>query len=198
MNPAEVLQLLETRRSVRQFKQDSLSREVIEKCVNATRLAPSARNLQPLEFVYVDDAELVRKIFPMTKWAGYIMPQGNPKPGQEPVSYLVVLENKEISDANFKYDVGAYVENFLLACWGFEIGSCWILSVNREVLQSILEIPAKYEINCVVALGYPAESPMAEDTNDDIKYYKDSDDRLHVPKRKMDHIYHLNKIHEKR
>ena len=194
MKPEEILKLMETRRSIRQFKQEPISQEVIEKCVNSARLAPSARNLQPLEFAYIDKPEMVRQIFPLTKWAGYINPDGNPKPKQEPVGYLVVLVNKEIYDANYKYDVGAYVENFILSTWSYGIGSCWILSVNRNKLRNVLNISDKYEIDCVIALGYPAEEPMYEDTDEDIKYYKDEDGRLHVPKRKMEEIYHLNEI----
>jgi len=194
MKPENTLKLMETRRSIRQFNQDPISQDIIEKCVNAARLAPSARNLQPIEFAYIDELELVQQIFPLTRWAGYINPNGNPKQGQEPVSYLTVLVNKEIYDANYKYDIGAMVENFILSTWSYGIGSCWILSVNRNKLRDVLNISDKYEIDCVVALGYPAEDPMCEDTDNNIKYYKDDNDRLHVPKRKMEKIYHLNEV----
>ena len=196
MKSENTLKLMETRRSIRQFKQNPISQDIIEKCVNAARLAPSARNLQPIEFAYIDKPKLVQEIFPLTRWAGYINPNGNPKPGQEPVGYLVVLVNKEIYDANYKYDIGAMVENFILSTWFYGIGSCWILSVNRNKLRDVLNIPDKYEIDCVVALGYPDEDPVYEDTDENIKYYKDEDGRLHIPKRKMAKIYHLNKIKE--
>ena len=53
-----------SRRTVRRFKPLTVERSLLEKLVNAGRLAPSAGNLQPLEFVAVDDAEVRREIFP--------------------------------------------------------------------------------------------------------------------------------------
>jgi len=194
MKSEEIIKLMETRRSIRQFKQKSIPQEFIENCVSTARLAPSARNLQPLEFVYIDNEKLVQEIFPLLKWAGYIHPEGNPEKGREPVGYLVILVNKEIYDNNYKYDAGAAIENFILSTWSYGIGSCWLLSVNRPKLRSLLKIKEKYEIDSVVALGYPDEEPVIVDTEDSIKYYKDEQNRLHVPKRKMKKIYHINEI----
>jgi len=194
MKPDDFIGLMETRRSIRQFKQRSIPQEIIEKCVSTARLAPSARNLQPLEFIYIDNEQLVSKIFPLLKWAGYINPDGNPKKGREPVSYLVILLNKNIYDNNYKYDVGAAIENFILSTWGYGIGSCWLLSVNRNKLRSLLKLSDKFEIDSVIALGYPDEEPVIVDTDESIQYYKDEQNRLHVPKRKLKKIYHLNEI----
>ena len=43
------------RRSIRRFKDMPVPYGVLEKCVNAARLAPSAANLQPLEYIVVDE-----------------------------------------------------------------------------------------------------------------------------------------------
>ena len=94
--------LMITRRTIRQFKSDVLSREVLEKMVNAARLAPSAANRQPLEYVIVDSQTVCREIFPCLKWAGYVRPRGNPKPGQEPVAYIVALVNTEIDSKELR------------------------------------------------------------------------------------------------
>ena len=54
----------------------------------------------------------------------------------------------------------------------------------------------KYEINSVVALGYPAEQSQSEDAKDNtaecLKYYLDVNDQLHVPKRPLAAICHLD------
>lgn len=196
MKPEEILTLMETRRSIRQFKQKPVDRETVEKCVAVARLAPSARNLQPLEFAYIDEKNIVKEIFPMLKWAGYINPKGNPEKGREPVSYLTVLVNKEIYDDNFKYDAGAAIENFILSLWSYGIGTCWLLSVDRTKLRKLLDISDKYKIDSVIAIGYPDEKPVTVDTEQDIKYWKDEKNRLHVPKRKMKRVFHLNTIEE--
>ena len=194
MKPEEIIKVIETRRSIRQFKQKEIPQNIIEKCVALARLAPSARNLQPLEFAYIDESDIVKKIFPLLKWAGYINPAGNPQKGREPVSYLVILVNKDIADNNFKYDVGASIENFILSTWGYGIGTCWLLSINKIELRNLLYIPEVYDIDSVIALGYPDEKPEIVETDENIKYWKDEHCKLHVPKRKMKKIYHLNKI----
>ena len=189
-----ILKLLKTRRSIRQFKQTPLPRIEIQECVDSARLAPSARNMQPLEYLYIDEHEKVGKIFPLLKWAGYITPNGDPEEGRRPVSYLIALVNKEISDKTFEYDVGASLENFIIAAWSFGIGSCWLLSVNREKLRELLNISEKYIIDSVIALGYADEEPLLENFQGDIKYWKDGSGTLHVPKRNLDDIFKINII----
>ena len=64
-------------------------------------------------------------------------------------------------------------------------------SLDRPALAQLLQVPEHCEISLAVALGYPAEDPVMEEMRDDsIKYYRDQDDRLHVPKRPLDQILH--------
>ena len=186
--------LIISRRSIRQFKQEPVSRYILQKFINASRLAPSAANRQPLEFVVVDEEKIRKEVFTCLKWAAYIAPEGNPKPGHEPVAYIVVLVNSEIREKGFEWDVGAAIENMILAALEKGIGSCWLLSVDREKLREILNIPENYKIDSVLALGYPDENPVIEDMKDSIKYWKDQAGQLHVPKRKLEDVIHFNKF----
>jgi nitroreductase len=185
-------ELIISRRSIRQFKPAPISRNVLMKTVNAGRLAPSAANLQPLEFIVVEEEEFRTKVFPCLKWAGYIAPEGDPKPGQEPQAYVVILVNTRVREKGFEWDVGAAVENMILAAWEEGIGTCWLLSVNRESLRSLLKIPEHFRIDSVLALGYPAESPVIEDMKDSVEYWKDQKGCLHVPKRRLEDVIHYN------
>lgn len=187
-------ELILCRRSIRQFKPEPISQDILKELVNAARLAPSAANLQPLEYIIVEEEEIRKKIFPCLRWAAYIAPQGNPNPGYEPVAYIIILVNTTIRDKGFEYDVGAAIENMILTAWERGVGSCWLLSVEREKIQEILRIPTDYRIDSVLALGYPDEEPFVEDMKDSVKYWKGSDGRLHVPKRKLDDIIHFNKF----
>jgi len=186
--------LVLSRRSIRQFRPESISRDTLRKLVNAARFAPSASNLQPLEFVVVDEEETRKKIFPCLKWAAFIAPQGNPKPGQEPVAYIVVLVNFKVKEKGFEYDLGAAMENMILAAWEEGIGSCWIVTIDRDKIREILNIPQDFRVDSVLALGFPAEKPLAEEMKDSTKYWKDKDGQLYVPKRKLESIIHFNKF----
>ncbi|MCD6193465.1 MAG: nitroreductase family protein [Candidatus Aminicenantes bacterium] len=182
-----------SRRSIRQFQSRRLSRQVLTRLVNVGRLAPSAANRQPLEFVVVDEPEKTRQIFSCLKWAAYIQPEGNPRPGHEPVAYIIVLVNQKIRATDYERDVGAALENMILVAWSWGIGSCWLISIDREKVAQLINLPPnQYLLDSVLALGYPAEEPVVEETEDDIRYWKDESGRLHVPKRKLAAVLHWN------
>ena len=182
------------RRTIRRFKPDPVPRELLRRLVDAARLAPSAANLQPLEFIAVDAVGPRDEIFPCLKWAAYIAPAGDPLPGEEPTAYVVTLANTEIREKMFEYDVGAAMENMILAALAEGIGSCWLLSIDRDRLRAVLGVPEHYRIDSVLALGYPAEDPAAEVAGDSIRYWKDEAGRLHVPKRAASSVAHINRF----
>jgi nitroreductase len=182
------------RRTIRKFKPEPVPRELLERLADAGRLAPSAANLQPLEFVVVDAAGPRAEIFPCLKWAVYIAPAGDPKPGEEPTAYIITLANTKIREKMFEYDLGAATENMILAALEEGVGSCWMLSIDRDKLRAILAIPEHYRIDSVLALGYPAEDPAAEVMGDSVRYWKDETGRLHVPKRPLASVAHFNKF----
>ncbi len=189
-----VYELILSRRSIRQFKPDPINRETLKKLVNAARLAPSGANRQPLEFLIVDENQVKSDLFPSLKWAGYITPRGNPKLGCEPTAYIMVLANTTIRAKGYEWDAGAAIENIILAAWEEGIGSCWLASIDREHIRKTFEIPEIYQIDSVVALGYPAEQPITEKLDDSVEYWKDDNNQLHVPKRTLDSVIHFNKF----
>lgn len=93
---------------------------------------------------------------------------------------------------NEEVDATAAIENTILTALGDGVGSCWLGAIDREHLRTIFEIPLKYKIDFVLALGYPAELPVVEEAKDSIKYRKDEQGVLHIPKRKLRYIVHYN------
>ena len=55
-----------------QVRTAPVAEETLRKLVNAARLAPQARNLQPLKYLVVNDAKLLDAVFACTKWAAQI------------------------------------------------------------------------------------------------------------------------------
>lgn len=176
------------RRTIRKFKQKNISENVLEKLINAARYAPSGANLQPVKYKIVSKSGEVDSVFEQVKWAGYIAPAGDPKEGERPVAYIAVLFDTEIRKSGGELDIGAAVQNILLAATEEGIGTCWMGSINRDSIRKILNIPERYIINTVIALGYPDEQSIPEEEKGSIKYYKDEKNVLHVPKRKLEDI----------
>ena len=189
-----VYDLAVERRTIRRFKPDPVPRELLERMVNAARLAPSAANVQPLEFVVVEDTARKAEVFPALKWAAYIAPAGDPGPGEEPAAYVVVLVNSKLREKMFEYDVGAAMENMILVALAEGVGACWMLSIDRDKLRAALGVPAEYRIDSVLALGFPAEEPAAEVMGESCRYWKDAEGRLHVPKRTLEAVLHVNRF----
>lgn len=179
---------LKSRRTIRKFEQTPITKEQLEKYIDAARVAPSAANLQPLKYAAVHSQEMADKMFELVKWAGYLAPEYNPKEGERPTAYIVVCADTSIRKAGYDLDVGAAVENMILSALEDGVGSCWMGSIDRNKIAELLNIPETMEISCLLALGYPSESPKEVDVEDDnIKYYLD-DKTLCVPKRSLDDV----------
>ena len=189
-----IYKLILKRRSIRKFKQKPLSLRFLKKLVNAAHLAPSGANLQPLEYVCINDKGICDNVFRTLTWAGYISPKGTPKEGEKPAAYILILVNPSIRKENYQYDVGMAMENIILTALDEGVGSCLIGSINRAMLSEILNISSHFIIDSIVALGYPNENPKVEKLTNDCKYWKDHNGRLHVPKRDINTIVHFNKV----
>jgi nitroreductase len=189
----DFIELIKSRRTVRRFNQEAIGKDVLLELVDAARYAPSAANRQPLEYIVVTEAGLCEKVFEQLAWAAYVQPRRNPPAGKRPTAYIVVLINSEAELGDYgKVDAGAAIQNILLAALAKGIGTCWLGSVQREALAAVLGVPGKYRIDSVVALGIADEEPTVEDcTGDSIKYYLDEEDRLHVPKRALRDVTHV-------
>jgi nitroreductase len=182
------------RRSIKRFKDIPVPYEVLDYCVNAARLAPSGKNRQLCEYVIVDDKSILPKVF------DNVTIGGDPPPEQMPRAYILSLINtileKELEASRIVtiYGDGMAVENMILVALEQGIGSCPIKGFKEKELKELLNIPDKYEIALVLALGYPYEKPVVEVSDGSIESWRDKEGIRHVPKRKLEHIRHRNKF----
>ena len=182
--------LIVKNRSYRRFHEElPIERETLRGLVELARLSASAGNAQPLKYIISSDAEKNAKTFPHLEWAGYLVDWEGPAEGERPSAYIIILGDTDIS-RNFGCDHGIAAQSILLGAAEKGIGGCMIGSIHRRELRKILAIPERYEILLVLALGKPKEKVVLEDTgaNGDIKYYRDSEDVHHVPKRPLGEI----------
>jgi len=185
----ELEEVIYKRRTIRRFKPEPVSLEILRKLIDFARVAPMASNIQGLEFIIVTNVEMCEKIFPLVKFAGSLPEnQRTPEVGRRPTAYIVVLVNNKIKKTYFEYDVGAAVENILLGAVHYGLGCCWMANVNRREIQKLCEIPEDYKITHVISLGYPDEESDIEDYKDSYKYWKDDEGHMHIPKRGLKDI----------
>ena len=179
-------EILRTRRTVRMYQQKEIPYKELEKCVDAARFAPSARNIQPMEYVLVTEEKLRKEMFSCMGLGGGV----SDFKGKEPAVYAVVLVNNGLKGQWYAHDCGLAVQNLVLAAWEKGIGSCILARVNKEKIRSLLKIPDTHEIELVVTMGYPAEKPVAVEMEKDTSSYRDAKGTLHVPKRRLKDVLH--------
>ncbi|MCK4369002.1 MAG: nitroreductase family protein [Dehalococcoidales bacterium] len=189
------------RRSIREFKDIPVPYDTLERCVNAARLAPTAGNRQLCEYIIVDDEQLLPQVLnAVDSWFGMPRPREGWSPGRRPKAYIVTLINTEleaargISRTDTNYDVGMAVENMALIDLEQGLGSCVLTGIAQDKLRQVLNIPDKYEIAIMLALGFSDESPVLEIATNSVERWVDSKGVRHIPKRKLEDIMHRNKF----
>jgi len=187
----DVYRAILKRRTIRIFKDKKIPKGILKRLANAGRLAPSARNLQPLEYIVIDNQKILDLVFENVYFGGRV--EKLRKKENRPVAYILVLVNKKIRQRKFEHDVGLATENIVLAAFEKGIGSCIVRAFEREKLVKILKIPKKYFLDLVIALGFPAEKPKIVEGKLK-KYWRNKKGVLHVPKRSLREILHWNKI----
>lgn len=186
----DFLQLVTHTRTYRRFDQSfEIKTDTLRELVNLARLAPSARNAQPLKYMLINDAENCAKIFPLLAWAGYLTDWEGPAEGERPTAYIIVLFDTTIGNNNYYCNDGLAIQNILLGATEKQLGGCIIGAVNKKELRDIFNIAASLEILYVLALGKPAEKVVLETIKEnDHKYWRDERGVHHVPKRSLDEI----------
>ncbi len=186
-----IYEKIKSRRTIRKYGRKDVPEKVLLKCVDAARLSPSGANRQPLKYIIVNDQNLLKDVFGTLSWAGYL-PDYEPSEEEMPRAYIGILLDKSLRK-NPGHDAGIAAMSVSIVAYDEGLGSCILGSVDREKLRKILNVPDGFDIVLVVALGYPAENPVADKMKDgDIKYWLDENEVLHVPKRELKDIVKWN------
>jgi len=158
----DITQLVRKNRSYRRFHQDiSIHRETLMELVNLARLSASASNRQPLKYILVCDPQTNARLFPYLSWAGFLKDWPGPSEGERPAAYIIILGDKEISQV-INCDHGIAAQSILLGAVEKGLGGCIIGSFKPHQLRKLFNIPERYRIMLIIALGRPAEQVEIE------------------------------------
>jgi len=163
-------ELVKSRRSIRKYLDKKVSRDNIEKCIEAARLAPSADNVQPWRFIVIDKPELIKK-FARQAFSGIYFPMKFV--GTAPVVIVMLAKldlianriGKQIQGIHYYFiDMGIAGEHFVLQAHELGLATCWIGWFHPNKVRKFFEVPKSYKIVSLLSLGYPAEE-KSEVTN---------------------------------
>ena len=177
----EARECLLTRRSVRKYRQEPLSDELLREILEPALAAPSAINMQHWHFVVVRSPEAMEELkaimvkvaetfYPVLKERFAKHPETIAETenflvslGGAPVCVLVFFLKDDYPDKDGALQsVSAAVENLLLAAWDKGVGSCWMSAPQRMGFGGELRdrfAPGKGEFVAAITLGRPAQSP---------------------------------------
>ena len=189
MKHKNIKELIIETRTFRRFIQKAwIGRSTLRRLVDLGRLSASGGNLQPLKYYLSADQKLNALIFPCLKWAGYLRDWPGPSEGERPSAYIIILGDTTIS-RGFGCDYGIAAQSIMLGATESGLGGCIIGSIDRALLRKALKISNRYEILIVLALGKPKEKVLLERVSGgNIKYWRDSKGKHHVPKRSLNEI----------
>lgn len=191
-----IYDLMLKNRTYRRFYQDeAVSHSELMELVELARLSSCGGNMQSLKYILSSESAGNEQIFAHIKWAGYLKEWHGPEEGEKPAAYIIMLRDKEISSNPF-WDHGIAAQSMLLGAVEKGLGGCMFGNINRKGLAEALQIPERYEILMVIALGKPKEIVKLEELGEDgnVKYWRDEDGVHHVPKRKLEDLvvdFHL-------
>ncbi len=171
-------------RSTRKYHQDvAISRETLKELVNLARLSGSAANRQPLKYILSCEPEKNAVIF------RHIGIAGEPKEGDRPSAYIVILGDKEIRP-QFGVDPGIAAQSILLGATEKGLGGCMIGMIQRPELLKALNLPDRYEILLVLAIGKPKETFVIDTAGPgaETQGWWDEKGTRHIPKRRLEDI----------
>ncbi len=182
--------LVRLNRSYRRYQEhERVPLETLRRLVQLARLSPSRGNLQPLRYILCADPDRTAKVFPHLHWAAYLPDWHGPVEGERPPAYIIVVGDTEITRF-FGCEHGIAAQTILLGAVEDGLGGCLMADVDWAGLRLDLELPERYELLLVVALGRPRETVLidAMRSDRDFRYWRDAAGHHHVPKRPLDEI----------
>ena len=164
----ETIEALRTRRSIRSFKEASVSDSIKKLILEAAMSAPSANNLRPWQFVSLNEKKLRLKVSDIHPHAEML----KHAPGAIAICGDLNIEK----DLNYiALDCAAATENMLIAAHALGLGAVWIGIYPREdrmsQLSDILRLPKHIVPVSIVAFGYPSEKKSARNHYDESRVY---------------------------
>jgi nitroreductase len=167
-NFGNFMEMVMSRQSVREYSNEPVRKECIERCLEAARFAPSACNAQPWKFIVVDDPDIKNQLADATQ--DRILPM-NHFTKQAPVHIVVIRERANLTSnigqviKNKEYpliDIGIAVDHLCLQALEEGFGTCIIGWFNEKKVKKLLNIPLAKRAELIITLGYPAKNEIRE------------------------------------
>ena len=178
-------------RSIRSFDVSKVvSKEDLLSFVDTLRFIPASCNYQALKYLIISDKAECDFMRSQTKWAALLPNYNGPDAEHSPTAYIVICHDTSITENETMYlkDVGIAAQTLNLLAREKGIGCCMIGSFNIPNVSKHFGLSENIKPKLTLALGYPAETPIVEDEEGSVVYYRDENNVHHVPKRRAEDL----------
>ena len=166
-----MIELLRARRSIREYVERPIEPEKVDLLKEAALRSPSSRNIDPWEFIFVEDRELLARL-------SACKPHGADFLEHAALCVVVCGDSRESDTWIEDCSIASILVQMTAQSIG--LGSCWIQVRNRMLddqtpseryIQDLLRIPEHIKVQSIIAVGYPAEKrePLPAE---ELKYWK--------------------------
>ena len=168
LTPAEeMLNLIESRKSVRTFTSDKISRAQIDTLLHAAMAAPSGHDMRPWKFIVIKKKELLKTLGKQLSNAKMLL---------DAPAAIVVCGDMSITDkngnpsGNWVMDCSAATQNILLTAEAMGLGAVWTgaypYEERMDMVREVLNLPENLIPLNVIPVGYPAGNAQPKDKYD--------------------------------
>jgi nitroreductase len=151
----ETWDAIRARRNVRAYSDRPIAREDLDRILEAGRRAPSSRNWQPWDFVVVTEPAQRAELSKVWQFGAYVAA------AQAVVALAGEIQQEERQRLWQQFDHGQAMMSMMLAAADLGIGSGHSAVGDQKLARSVLGLPDDRECFALLALGYPADQPLA-------------------------------------
>ena len=149
-----LMELIETRRSIRSYKNQEIEEDKLDYVLQAFRKAPSAKNLQPWKLVVIKNKKILKDIAIACNNQTFME--------EAPVIIAACAKEEEAYGTmggymnSYPIDIAIALEHLILAATEKGLGTCWIGAFKEQLVKDILGVPENVRVVALTPLGYPA------------------------------------------
>lgn len=151
---------IQTRRSVRKFKDKKPDWRNILEAIDSTRYAPMAGEIFTLKFMLIDDEKLIKKLakYSTQDFVGF-------------TKYVVVFVSKnnrtvasygKRGEIYTRQQAGAAIQNFLLKITELKLSTCWVGHFDERMIKNVLKIPEDRDVEAIFPIGFEIREPLTK------------------------------------
>lgn len=153
------IELAAYRSSIRNFSTQPVGKGMLLQILEAARMAPSAANFQPWQFIVISEPvllQLIKEIYPR-EWF-MTAPVVIAALGDHNMGWHRGKDNKDFTEV----DVAIAIDHLTLAAADFGLGTCWVCNFDAGKFRELFNLPDNMEPIALIPIGYPATKANPE------------------------------------